>query len=342
MKQIWYKTECTNYLHRTTSFTIFNLSQMKNVIFYTFQNMNSTSVTNYILKLEKVNEQLKELLTQVNREKVATLDELNDLKNQTLYDKTARVTQTCMNQGIVDRLLELGEMTSDFYKTAAYRQAADTISTLDYEVESGESVIHLRGIGKSIATKIDEYIDEQESEDEDFFISYNTGLCDALENYASHESDPYKRRAYENAAESIFSLGFEVTDGNELAQGPNKIPGIGKSIAKKINEFIETGKIRKSKKTVTFVPTSTNEEVAWALDALASLEAEPHGSQDKYRVRAYRHAADAIRNLDFEVTSGAELAQGPQKVDGIGKGIANKIDEFLQTGKITRMEELTC
>jgi DNA polymerase/3'-5' exonuclease PolX len=43
-------------------------------------------------------------------------------------------------------------------------------------------------------------------------------------------------------------------------------------------------------------------------------------------------AAEAIRDLDFEVTSGEELAKGPKKVKGIGKSIANKIDTFLQTG----------
>ena len=40
------------------------------------------------------------------------------------------------------------------------------------------------------------------------------------------------------------------------------------------------------------------------------------------------------------MTSGEELAKGPKKVPGIGKGIAKKIDEFLKTGKIKRLEEL--
>jgi DNA polymerase/3'-5' exonuclease PolX len=86
---------------------------------------------------------------------------------------------------------------------------------------------------------------------------------------------------------------------------------------------------------------STNEEIAWALEALASLEGEDHGSQDTFKIRAYRKAAEIIRELDHEVTSGEELAKGPHKVEGIGKGIAKKIDEFLQTGKIGRLEELS-
>ena len=34
------------------------------------------------------------------------------------------------------------------------------------------------------------------------------------------------------------------------------------------------------------------------------------------------------------MTSGEELAKGPKKVKGIGKGIAKRIDTFLQTGEM--------
>ncbi len=142
--------------------------------------MNVTSVTDYILKLEKLNtesrtkiEQLKKMLTEANEEKVAALNELNDLKNKSLYHTTARVTEKCVNQGLVERLLELGEMTSDFYKTAAYNRGAEILRGLDYEVESGESVMHLKGIGKSIATKIDEYLEEQDPDYEESVASYD-------------------------------------------------------------------------------------------------------------------------------------------------------------------------
>ena len=56
--------------------------------------------TDYIIKLEKLNEesrlkieQLKKLLTEANEEKVDALNKLNDLENKTsLYHMTARVT----------------------------------------------------------------------------------------------------------------------------------------------------------------------------------------------------------------------------------------------------------
>ena len=303
--------------------------------------MNVTSITDYILKLEKLNiesrtkiEQLKKLLTEANEEKIATLNELNELKNKSLYHTTARVTEKkCVNQGLVDRLLELGEMTSDFYKTAAYNRGAEILRGLDYEVESGESVMHLKGIGKSIAIKIDEYLEEQdpdyeesvasndyesdedtESEvdsDDEYFVSYNHDIYAMLKDYAKKESNPYKIQAYENAAGEIYYLPFRVTSGKDAMN----LPGIGKSIATKIDEFL--------KKT-----TSTNEEVARALEEFAE------DLEDPFKIRAYENAAGLIRNLKFEVTSGEELANGPKKVKGIGKSIARKIDTFLQTGEM--------
>jgi DNA polymerase/3'-5' exonuclease PolX len=295
--------------------------------------MNSTSITDYILKLEKLNEEsrtkiehLKKLLDEANKEKVAAL--------KSLYHTTARVTEKeCVNQGLVDRLLELGEMTSDFYKTAAYNRGAEILRGLDYEVESGESVMHLKGIGKSIAIKIDEYLEEQdpdyeesvasndyesdedtESEvdsDDEYFVSYNHDIYTMLKDYAKKESNPYKIQAYENAAGEIYYLPFRVTSGKDAMN----LPGIGKSIAAKIDEFL--------KKT-----TSTNEEVARALEEFAE------DLEDPFKIRAYENAAGLIRNLKFEVTSGEELAEGPKKVKGIGKSIARKIDTFLQTGEM--------
>ena len=298
--------------------------------------MNVTSITDYILKLEKLNtesrtkiEQLKKLLDEANKEKIAALNELNSL-----YHTTARVTEKkCVNQGLVDRLLELGEMTSDFYKTAAYNRGAEILRGLDYEVESGESVMHLKGIGKSIAIKIDEYLEEQdpdyeesvasndyesdedtESEvdsDDEYFVSYNHDIYTMLKDYAKKESNPYKIQAYENAAGEIYYLPFRITSGKNAMN----LPGIGKSIAAKIDEFL--------KKT-----TSTNEEVARALEEFAE------DLEDPFKIRAYENAAGLIRNLKFEVTSGEELANGPKKVKGIGKSIARKIDTFLQTGEM--------
>lgn len=52
-------------------------------------------------------------------------------------------------------------------------------------------------------------------------------------------------------------------------------------------------------------------------------------------------AAAAVRELTYEVESGKACAKaGPKKVKGVGKGIGDKIDEFLKTGTMERISEL--
>ncbi len=324
--------------------------------------MNSTSITDYILKLEKLNEesrtkieQLKELYRKSEEERVATLEKLNskildEAEKPSLYETTARTKTHTLNKEIAEHLRELGEMTSDFFKTGAYNTAADIIATLDFEVHNGESLLEIKGIGKGIASKVDHFLDEyfddaesvasnegqilDESDDEsdeesesDFFVSYNSELADVFDELAHHEKDEHKSKAYDNAAQIIDRLPFKVTGGKELAKGPKKVAGIGKSIANVIDEFLSTGKVKKLE--MLEKGTSTNEEVAEMLYCLAD-----DSYDDKFKQNAYIRAAHGIKNLPFEVTSGEELAKGPKKVNGIGKSIANRIDKFLQTGEM--------
>jgi DNA polymerase/3'-5' exonuclease PolX len=318
--------------------------------------MNSTTIFEYIQELEKENEQLKELY----RKSEATLEKLNSkildesiqrvgavLNEPSLYETTARTKTFQLNEDIAKHLKELGEMTSDFYKAAAYNTAADIITTLDFEVQNGDSLLEIKGIGKGIASKVDQFLDDyfedsesvastegqilEESDDEtesddDFFISYNSELADVLDSLAYYEKDEHKSAAYDHAAHIIDQLPFKVTSGKELAKGPKKVKGIGKSIANVIDEFLSTGKVQKLERLEK--GASTNEEVARALDEYAD------DLEDPFKVRAYMKAAEVIRKLDYEVTSGEELAKGPKKVKGIGKSIAAKIDKFLQTGEM--------
>ena len=346
-----------------------------------------------VADLKKKNEELKDL----TKEQAVKIEELEKMQKESeellwrrrlfdeaptratekpsLFETTARTKTFTLNKEIAAHLTELGEMTSDFYKTATYERAADIIATLPHVVQNGESLRKIDGIGKGIASKVDQFLDQyfddnesvastegqilEASDDETdeesenapslassesdsgstYYMAYNPHLTDVFDKLASYETDSHKRDAYRTAADAINTLPFEITSGKELAKGPKKVQGIGKSIAGMIDEFIKTGKVQRLE---NFENTgSTNEEIAWALEALASLECEEHGSKDPFRVRAYRNAAEIIRELDYEVTSGYELAKGPKKVEGIGKGIAKKIDEFLQTGEIERLKELS-
>ena len=171
----------------------------------------------------------------------------------------------------------------------------------------------------------DESIASNDSDDdEDFFVSYNVELTDAFDKLAQEEENEFKQAVYERAANTIYRLDFKVKYGEQLAH----LPGIGKGIIKKVNEFLETGEIKKKNQTF-----DTNENIADQLETLADLEEDYHKSS------AYQNAAEAIRKLKFEVTNGTELWKGPNKVAGIGRGIANKIDEYIVTGEIRKISK---
>jgi len=58
--------------------------------------------------------------------------------------------------------------------------------------------------------------------------------------------------------------------------------------------------------------------------------------KDKYRHRAYKNAIRNIKNSDVEITSGK---QAKEDIPGIGKSIADKIDEIIKTGTLETLEK---
>ncbi len=170
-------------------------------------------------------------------------------------------------------------------------------------------------------------MDEESDDEDDFHISQNAAIVNALWKLSDLEKDDFKSKAYQKAAEAVDNIPYPVTDGASLAKGETKVAGIGKSIAKKIDEFIETGMISRLEE-LKKKPPNTNECIFQALHELNAFESDIH------KKAAYKKAAQAIKNLDFEVTSGEELAKGPNKVAGIGKSIGRKIDNFLQFGEM--------
>ena len=82
-----------------------------------------------------------------------------------------------------------------------------------------------------------------------------------------------------------------------------------------------------------------NSALASCLDKLVRLETQANG--DAFKIRAYKSAAMEIRALDYAITSGKLAAKaGKTKVKGVGKGLGEKIDEFLETGTMSRIAEL--
>ena len=166
--------------------------------------------------------------------------------------------------------------------------------------------------------------DSESDSDDNYFVCYNLPLTEAFDDLAQEEENEFKKSVYEKAANIIYHLDFKVTHGEQLSH----LYGIGKSIVRKVNEFLETGEIKVVK---TF---TTNENIADQLALLADVEENTHKSE------AYKKAAKAIRKLHFEVTNGTEISQGPHKVAGVGKGVANKIDEYIATGTIRKLNKI--
>ena len=80
-----------------------------------------------------------------------------------------------------------------------------------------------------------------------------------------------------------------------------------------------------------------NQQVATVFRSIAERLASQRANP--YRVRAYRKAADTIEALEEDIASVASR-QALEDIDGIGRDLADKIEEFLRTGAIQAYEAL--
>ena len=224
------------------------------------------------------------------------------------------------NKLLREEVHELNDDAAD-YRIEIFRLKAvieDLEEELDEDYESD---------AESVVSTEDEESDEESDDEDDFHISRNAAIVNALRKLSDLEKDDFKSKAYWKAAEAVDNIPYTIVDGESLAKGETKVPGIGKSIAKKIDEFLETGIISRLEDLKKKPPT-TNECIFDALGEVSARETDVH------KKAAYKKAAQAIKNLDFDVTSGEELVKGPNKVAGIGKSIGRKIDNFLQFGEM--------
>jgi DNA polymerase (family 10) len=83
---------------------------------------------------------------------------------------------------------------------------------------------------------------------------------------------------------------------------------------------------------------NNNEEIALAFDEIADLlEIE---DANPFRVRAYRNAARSLRGLGRELAELVANGEDLTSLPGIGKDLAAKIQEMLETGKVKALDEL--
>ena len=81
-----------------------------------------------------------------------------------------------------------------------------------------------------------------------------------------------------------------------------------------------------------------NEDIAHAFEEIADL-LEIEGA-NPFRVRAYRNGARAVRGLGQELKILIAQGEDLSKVSGIGKALAAKIHEHLETGRLKALDKL--
>ena len=81
----------------------------------------------------------------------------------------------------------------------------------------------------------------------------------------------------------------------------------------------------------------TNQKIAQTLDLLADLM-EFQGA-NAFRLRAYRNGARVIRELPDSIEKLLKNGQDLVQFDGIGKGVAAKCQELVDTGKLQQLEK---
>jgi len=84
------------------------------------------------------------------------------------------------------------------------------------------------------------------------------------------------------------------------------------------------------------IKTMKNQEIAKILYEIADL-LEIEGVE--FKPRAYRKAAQNIESLSVDIEELYKKGQ-LEKIPGVGKSIAEKIKEYLETGKVKKLEEL--
>jgi DNA polymerase (family 10) len=80
-----------------------------------------------------------------------------------------------------------------------------------------------------------------------------------------------------------------------------------------------------------------NQQIAGLFRSIADLLAAQRANP--YRVRAYRRGADSLLALEEDVADVAKR-NALEELEGIGKDLSDKIQEFLRTGKIQTLDAL--
>jgi DNA polymerase (family 10) len=92
---------------------------------------------------------------------------------------------------------------------------------------------------------------------------YNADIADIFDELADYleieGENPFRIRAYRNAARSVHGLGPELKDMVAQKENLTRLPGIGKELAAKIVEISKTGSARALKKLQDKIPAEVRQ-----------------------------------------------------------------------------------
>ena len=134
--------------------------------------------------------------------------------------------------------------------------------------------------------------------------------------YLEMENIPFKPQAYEKAALALESLSEDVKDIYQKGgrEAIDKIPGVGESIADKIIEYIETGKIKYYEDYKKKMPVNIEEltavegvgpktvKVLWKKQKIKNLEELGKAAKEQQNSRALgltRKKKNILQGIEF-------------------------------------------
>jgi hypothetical protein len=150
------------------------------------------------------------------------------------------------------------------------------------------------------------------------------------------EHDGKKVDIPQDRQEAIKKVGPVIVANRELS-APEVIPVIVKEFG-----FLEDKKQKAAKKESAIEKTTKNLNNSGIVGAFQELSELYFKEGNKNAGMSYAKATSAIMDLELEITeeNAKSLGKpGKNKVDGIGKGSAEKMLEFIQNGTIEKLEE---
>eukprot|EP00761_Pharyngomonas_kirbyi_P009921 gb/GECH01009939.1/.p1 GENE.gb/GECH01009939.1/~~gb/GECH01009939.1/.p1 ORF type:complete len:376 (+),score=125.17 gb/GECH01009939.1/:1-1128(+) len=161
------------------------------------------------------------------------------------------------NEKIIDILKDLAiteRNAGEQFKAKAYRKAIDTISKLDYPINSGKEAQKLSGIGAKIAKKIDEILESGTLKKRDTALSDSKTIAINELCQVSGIGPSFAKRIYtENSIDSINSL-QEAVQNSKIKL--NRHQSVGLKYFTEFEKRVPRGEISKLENIVKFVANS--------------------------------------------------------------------------------------